>query len=85
MPDIVGPNALQPIVDENGVMTQTFQAWTEQITKLFVIEGVGSPEGVIIADVGREYRDSTGIAEAIKYTKRDDNIADDRSKGWILI
>lgn len=85
MPNIPIPQLNIPIVDDNGAMLIEFGRWVLQITETDIIIGSGSPEGVVVANVGREYMDTAGIAGAIKYIKRDADIAGDRSKGWILI
>lgn len=85
MPDIVPPHATQPIIDKEGKMEQVFRTWTQDITRLDLIIGTGSPEGVIDAEQGREYMDRSGTASALKYIKRDSNIGGDSTQGWILI
>lgn len=85
MPDIVPPSPIRPILDADGSMSQEFRTWTQFITKMDLIVGAGSPEGVVVAEVGREYMDSTGAAGAIKYIKRDSDIGGDASLGWILV
>ena len=85
MPNITPPHATQPIIDNEGKMEQVFRTWTQDITRLDLIVGTGSPEGVIDAEQGREFMDSTGTAGAIKYIKRDSAIGGDSTQGWILI
>ena len=55
MPEIAQPDADIPITDRNGVMSDPFQRWVNQVTRLDLIVGTGSPEGVIEAGIGREY------------------------------
>lgn len=85
MPNIIPPNASQPIVSSTGNMEQVFRAWTQRVTELDLIIGTGSPEGVVDAIQGREYMDDSGTAGAIKYIKRDSSIAGDSTMGWILV
>lgn len=85
MPNITPPSPTAAIVMADGSMTQEYRDWTQEITLLDIIIGTGSPEAVVIALVGQEYMDDAGVAGAIKYIKRDADIAGDRSKGWILI
>lgn len=73
------------IVDEDGMTTQEFVIWLAQVTDLQIATGAGSPEGVLVALIGKEYMDTAGIAGAIKYIKRDADVAGDKSKGWILV
>lgn len=78
-----------PIVDESLIQTaQTRLFFTALLTVLdeqIILTGSGSPEGIIEAIVAKEYMDTAGIAGAIKYIKRDADIAGDKTKGWILV
>lgn len=85
MPKIAAPFQHQPIVDKEGRPADAFQKWLTQVTKLDLIIGTGSPEGVVVALQGQEYMNDAGTASAIKYIKRDADIAGDASKGWILV
>jgi hypothetical protein len=85
MPNIVPPNPQQPITDDLGIMQQVFRTWANEITRLDLIIGSGSPEGVVSAIQGRQYMDSSGTAGAILYIKRDAAIAGDDKDGWILV
>jgi len=82
---IVPPNQGQPIVDASGNMSQVFRAWTQGVSLLEPLSGVGSPEGVVSAAQGRLYMDKAGVAGAIIYVKRDASIANDQSQGWVLV
>ena len=55
------------------------------MTRLDLIIGTGSPEGVIEATVGREYMDDTGLAGAVKFIKQLPDIGGDRTKGWVAV
>lgn len=85
MPNIPIPQLNIPIVADDGSMMIEFARWVRQVTETDIIIGAGSPEGVVAASVGREYMDSAGVAGAIKYIKRDADIAGDRAKGWVLV
>jgi len=83
---IVAPQGSVPIVNtNNGTMEPPFRTFCNKVAQLGLIIGTGSPEGVVTAEQGQEYMDDAGVAGAIKYIKRDDNVAGDKSKGWILI
>jgi len=82
---ITSPDPSRAIVNKNGVMEDPFRVFVFQVSKLGTIIGQGSPEGVVLAEVGSEYMDSLGTTGSIKYIKRDDNVAGDKTKGWILI
>ena len=79
------PDANRPFVDKSGVMTEQARIWFSVITDRALIVGNGSPESVIEAIIGAEYMDLDGATGAIKYIKRDADIAGDKTKGWILI
>lgn len=78
-------NQERVIVDQNGMNTQSMMIWMEQVTNLQIATGIGSPEGVLKALIGKEYMDTSGIAGAILYIKRDADIGGDTSQGWILV
>ena len=74
----------QPIINENGTMTLSFQEWQRLVTKQLPYNGNGSPETVLIAEQYSHYYDDTAGAGSIHYIKMLDNIAGDKSKGWVL-
>jgi hypothetical protein len=82
---ITPPDANRPILNDDGTMEQSFRSWANNLTRQAIIIGTGSPEGVINSLPGAEYMDDTGVAGAIKYIKRDADIAGDTTQGWILI
>ena len=75
----------RPIVEADGSLTQQSRIYFKTLSDQALIISTGSPEGVIEAPQGASYMDDAGIAGAIKYIKRDDNIAGDNSLGWVLI
>ena len=78
-------NAAQPIVDDNGTMTQAFRQFTQEASLSIPIVGSGSPEGVVEARQYSLYLDSTGSAGSIQYRKMLPDIGGDRTQGWILV
>jgi len=78
-----------PMLDESLIQTsQTRLFFLTLLTVLdeqTILTGSGSPEGVVEGIVSKEYMDTTGIAGAIKYIKRDADIAGDKTQGWILV
>lgn len=74
----------RPIIDDDGSLTVQSRVFFRTVTDRALIIGTGSPEGVVIAFQGADYMDDTGVAGAIRYTKRDNDILGDKSKGWIL-
>ena len=75
MPDIPEPSINRSIVDEDGRPTDYFLRWLTSVTRMDLIIGSGSPEGIVTATVGRLYMDSAGTTEAILYVKRDADIS----------
>lgn len=82
---IVQPSGTQPIVEQDGTMSNAFRLWTTEVTRLDLIIGTGSPEGVVSAIQGREYMDDAGTAGSIKYIKRDASVSGDDTSGWFLV
>ena len=84
---MTGPrlNVAQPIVQDDGTMSQAFRQFTQDASLSIPIVGVGSPEGVIEAAQYSLYLDSSGGASAIQYRKMQPEIGGDRTKGWILV
>lgn len=78
-------NPTVPVVDKEGRANKQLRDFFLEVANTALIIGAGSPEGVVDAAQGREYMDDAGITSAIKYIKRDADIAGDRSLGWILV
>ena len=81
----VQPSSDRPIVKENGSPSVQLNSWLKVMTDRALIIGTGSPESIVEANQGAEYMDDTGIVGAIKYIKRDADIAGDKTQGWVLI
>lgn len=73
------------VVDEEGVPTQELSIFTEEVARLNILAGSGSPEGVVEARQKRLYMDTAGTAGSILYIKRNDDVAGNRKNGWILV
>ena len=78
-------NAVQPIVKTDGTMEQAFRTWTLLVNLSIMLDGAGSPEGVVEALPKQLYMDTAGTAGAILYIKRDADVGGDTSQGWILV
>lgn len=85
MNNIAQPVQSLPFVDENRKLTNVSTLWAQQVTQLQILDGVGSPEGVVTALQKAIYMDMTGTAGNILWIKRDADIAGDRSQGWVLV
>lgn len=75
----------RPIVGSDGSLTIQSRTFFRQLIDRALIIGTGSPEGVVPAEIGSSYMDDSGTAGNIMYLKRDDNVAGDKSQGWILV
>lgn len=74
-----------PVVDDMGRPTQILQLLSEEIARLPIIIGTGSPEGVVEARRGRQYMDDAGTTGTILYIKKLSDIGGDKKQGWILV
>lgn len=81
---ITQPDRQLPIT-RDGIPNEVFFNWMLNVTNMAVLSGIGSPEGVVQARSTRFYMDTTGVSGAILYIKRDDDVAGDRSQGWVLV
>ena len=75
----------QPIVEDNGTMSRPFQDWQELVSRSQFYRGTGTPEGVIEAPEDSRYIDTAGAPGSLLYIKVNDDIAGDRTKGWVLV
>ena len=78
-------NAAQPVVDEKGSMLQRMRSFVNAVARLSILEGTGSPEGVVEARATRLYMDTSGTASNIMYVKQVSSISGDKKAGWILV
>lgn len=69
---IQNPNRDFPIANSQGVASDRFIGWIESVTNLLnaldVLEGAGSPEGVVSAATKKLYFDNVGLALYFKTT-----------------
>lgn len=82
---VIPPQANQAISEADGTQTQVMRFFANTLANRALIISTGSPEGVVEANQGCLYMDDAGTAGNILYVKRDDNIAGDRTTGWILV
>jgi len=83
--DTTIPTELQPIVDEQGIMSLEMSNFINIIGALTIAEGAGSPEGVLSANVSKLYMDTAGTAGSILYIKRDASVGGDTTQGWVEV
>lgn len=85
MPELSPQNRSAKIVDENRQMIDPFASFIAEVSKLGILNGTGSPEGVVDAEITQLYMDSAGTAGNILYIKRNDNVSGNPKNGWILV
>lgn len=73
------------VVDQQGRPTQELNLFSEAVSRLSIIVGSGSPEGLVEAERTRLYMDETGASGSILYIKKLNDISGDRSQGWITV
>lgn len=74
-----------PYVEKDGSLTGRALQQNILLVELDILEGSGSPEGVIEAKPRRLYMNTAGTAGSILYIKRDADISGDTKQGWILV
>lgn len=81
MTDIIQSPAFSAIINDDGVASIEFMTWLDQVSKALSsvepIVGSGSPEGAIVASVGRWYVDADSSGTGI-YLKE----SGDGDTGW---
>lgn len=75
----------EPVVDDNGRPLRNLNLFSEGASRLPMLKGVGSPEGVVASRQDRLYRNTAGTAGNILYVKNVDDVAGDKTLGWILV
>ncbi len=62
------------VIDKDGYLTLRAASFFEELTREVnlntPLEGVGSPEGVLVAEKGQRYMDTTGAAGSVLYIKQ---------------
>lgn len=80
---LITPNFGDPLTAE-GLANQEFHTWLDQVTEavnnIRPLTGTGTPEGSVIASVGRWYVD-TNASPADIYFKA---TGDDTNTGWVI-
>lgn len=85
MSRIIPPTIADKIFSESGKLTSRGLLFFNELADLSIIEGAGSPEGVVEARIARRYMDTAGVAGSILYIKRDADVLGDKTKGWVLV
>lgn len=78
-------NTENPIVDQTGRMTQVMRAFTLALSNNIPLVNAGTPEGAVDAPVYSFCIDSTGVAGSLLYIKMQEDIAGDKTKGWVAV
>ena len=78
-------SAGQPVVEDNGTMSQAFRLWAVQVSDQMLSVNTGSPEGVLEAPQYALYIDEAAPLTPVQYRKMLPHIGGDRSMGWVVI
>ena len=73
------------VVDKDGKATQPLSLFSEEVARMAVIIGTGSPEGIVEAIESQLYMDRAGASGSILYIKQVNDITGDRRLGWIAV
>lgn len=79
-PFIIPIDRLDPIVEDDA-SSQRFYAWIQSVSERLPLEGSGSPEGALPADIGRLYIDRNGTQGNRIYMKASNS---GERTGWEL-
>lgn len=83
MSKLINPTEVNiPIVDSNGKPTQAFYQLINDLSGLELLDGEGSPEGILKAGKKTQYYDVNGAVGSILYVKTTDANLD---IGWVLV
>lgn len=78
------PHKSNSIVRNDGLADQAMRAWMETATQIIesmqIIEGSGSPEGVVFAQKHKEYFNTSGAPGSYYYRK---TTASNLNTGWV--
>lgn len=75
----------QRFINDSGKLERRAGDLVRDLIQLDILEGSGSPEGVVVAFPRRIYMNTSGSAGNILFIKRDADIGGDRTQGWILV
>lgn len=78
MKKIIPADIGTPIVDPNGHALQHFYNLIQSISRLEILDGTGSPEGVVTAQLKRMYLNTATAKLYIKTT-------DGGNTGWVAL
>lgn len=79
-------NAGNPIIEDDGTMTQEFRVWTQRVSVGgFIYTGIGSPEGNLVAPQYTLYLDITTPTAPVQYRKMLGSIGGDEKQGWVAL
>lgn len=83
---VVNPlSRAEPVVDKDGKPLSNLNLFSEAVSKLPVLFGNGDPNGVVESRMTRLYMDTAGVSGSILYIKQVDDVAGDKTMGWVLV
>lgn len=78
------PTRFESLFNKDGTPTLRGASWIEELTRIVnlntPIQGAGSPEGVVAAEVTQMYMDTSGASESVLYIKQSGS----GNTGWKL-
>lgn len=81
----ITPPQKDQFVEQNGDLTARSFQFLQLVANLDPIYGEGTPEGNVEARRPRLYMDLNGTPGSILYIKQQNSIANDRTRGWVLV
>ena len=83
---ILPPTATRPILDSALRMVKSFRTWTILVSReAGTLRGTGNPNGAVEAFQDQKYFDEAGAPGNNFYYKSVDDVAGDKTQGWVLI
>lgn len=82
---IIALERFEQVIDESGRLTLRASEFFEELTRITnlnaPLQGTGSPEGVLTAEIGQRYMDTAGAAGSVLYIKQSGS----GDTGWKLV
>lgn len=75
----------EPVVDNSGRPLRNLNLFSEALSRITILSGSGSPEGVVPSRSKRLYMDTAGSSGSILYIKQVDDVGGDKTMGWVLV
>ena len=76
---MIPPNPHRPIIDDRGLMTPEFRDWVIKVSRLEILESIGSPEGVVQGYLNQLCKDTETGTIYVKHEQ------DSLTAGWVQV